>query len=305
MKMRTAIAMSLMAFAICAAPAEEPKWFSAPALDKAPDLALGLNDPAWAKALRIPFSKLEDAPGDTAKYPTESYWLYANGSLFVGFKCVNPSSPRLWVTPDQLRDTGIYTKESVELFVGDVSGDLYYQLIVDAAGNIFDGKRSDHKWNGDWKHKVDRQAGYWTVVYEIPGSILSTIWTPGSFVTIDVTRHGFDPDGSGGEATAISPPGVHSPEDRVFLGRVNPALLGGRLARAVQMLKVKFAKTSFSRDATTKLAAMEAFAATCSGSGDVSLERYRELFRQYVVFGRELKGLEQEIVLRAIFSAEE
>lgn len=296
---------SWAAFLFCCvlstARAAEPKWFVAPVLDKAPDLSQGLNDPAWAKALKVTFTKLEDGPGDTTKYPTESYWFRAGGSLFVGFKCVNPASPKLKVTPKQLRDSCIYQDESVELFVGDSDGDLYYQIIVDAAGNIFDGQRSNAGWNGDWKRQVEVKDGYWTVVVELPDPILSTVWQPGSCVTIDVTRHGFNADGSGGETAAISPPGVHSPEDKVFLGSVNPALLGEKLLRSAKEFRGDFAKVSFPKPVVDRLAAMDAFAATCAASGDIPLERYRGFFKQYVQSGRELKGLEEDIVLNAIF----
>ena len=295
----------LLLFVSGSARADAPRWFVAPALDKAPDIELGLADPAWEKALKIPFAKLEDAPGDTTKYPTESYWLRAGGSLFVAFKCINPSSPNLWATPNQLRDSNVYTKECVELYVGDFAGDLYYQLVVDACGNLFDGQRTNSSWNGDWKHKVDRQAGCWTVVYEIPAPILSTIWVPGSFITINVTRHGSNPDGSGGEVTSLSPPGAHSPKERVFMGNSNPALLGTNLAQAVKALKANFLKAQLPKSASGKLAAMDAFVATYAGSGDVSLERYQELFAQYVQFGQGIKGLEQEIVLNAIFGGHE
>ncbi|MEI6072620.1 MAG: hypothetical protein WCS31_12560 [Verrucomicrobiae bacterium] len=284
--------------------ADAPRWFVAPVLDKAPDIELGLADPAWEKALKIPFAKLEDAPGDTSKYPTESYWLRAGGSLFVAFKCTNPSSPKLWATDNQLRDSNVYTKECIELFVGDFAGDLYYQLVVDACGNLFDGQRANAAWNGDWKRKVDRQAGCWTVIYEIPAPILSTIWEPGSFITINVTRHGSNPDGSGGEITSLSPPGAHSPKERVFLGRSNPALLGTNLAQAVKALKANFAKAQLPKSATEKLAAMDAFVAACAGAGDVPLERYQELFAQYVQFEKGLKGLEQDIVLNVIFEGQ-
>ncbi|MEI8037741.1 MAG: hypothetical protein WCJ14_05065 [Verrucomicrobiota bacterium] len=295
------LAAFLFGCVLSAASAAEPRWFVAPALDHAPDIERGLADPAWAKALKIPIAKLEDGPGDTTKYPTESYWLRAGGSLFVAFKCTNPGSPSLWATANQLRDSNIYTKECIELYVGDFAGDLYYQLVVDACGNLFDGQRTDSKWNGDWKRKVERQAGCWTVVYEIPAPILSTIWEQGSLITINATRHGSNPDGSGGEVTALSPPGAHSPKERVFLGSSNPALLGTKLAQAVTAFQANFAKAQLPQSASEKLAAMAAFESTCAGAGEVSLVGYQALFAQYVQFVRRLKGLEQEIVLNNIF----
>jgi len=294
----TCLSAALLLFCVLAS-AVEPKWFAAPVVDKAP--ALSLSDPAWDKALKIPFTKLEDGPGDTTRYPTESYWLRSGGSLFVAFKCVNPSSPKLWAIPKQLRDSNIYTKESVELFVGDSDGDLYYQLIFDAAGNIFDGQRFDPKWNGDWKRQVEIKDGYWTAAVELPEPIFSTIWRPGSFMTIDVTRHGFNADGSGGETMAISPPGVHSPEDRVFLGDMNPAALGAKLSQAVGGFKAQFAKTELSAPTAAKLATLLAFVADCAKAGDVDMARYREFHARYVEAGKELRRLEQEVVLDAIF----
>jgi len=105
----------LLLFLSGSARADAPRWFVAPVVDKAPDIELGLADPAWEKALKPPFAKLEDGPGDTTKYPIESYWLRAGSSLFVAFKCINPSSPNLWAAPNQLRDSNVYTKECIEL----------------------------------------------------------------------------------------------------------------------------------------------------------------------------------------------
>ncbi|MEI6072616.1 MAG: hypothetical protein WCS31_12540 [Verrucomicrobiae bacterium] len=302
MNLKQNIIIALLAFGLCGARAAEPKWFAAPAMDQAPNLDLGLDDPAWAQALKIPFAQLENGPGDTTKYPTESYWLYANGSLFVAFQCVNPDSPKLWVTPNQMRDQSIYTQECVELFLGDFDGGFYYQLVFDAAGNIFDSStKAGTGWNGDWKCQVTTQPGYWTAVIEIPAPILATLWTPGSFLTLDVTRHGFNPDGSGEEVATISPPGVHSPEDRVFLGSINPALLGENLTQAMKEFKKDFAKAPFTKEATEKLASLDAFATECGKAGDVTLERYRELHSRYVQSGRELAELKRDIVLDVIF----
>lgn len=108
------ILLAFMATA-CSVRAGAPVWFEAPELPEAPRLESGLKDPAWAKALRVP---LEKSDGEIGRFTTESCWLYAGGSLFVGFKCANPDSPRLHAVPNVPRDQPIYTKESIELFLG-------------------------------------------------------------------------------------------------------------------------------------------------------------------------------------------
>jgi len=284
--------------------AGEPKWFVAPVLDKAPNLELGLEDPAWGQALEISITKLENAPGDTIKYPTESYWLRANGSLFVGFKCFNPISPNLWGTPNQTRDQSIYNNESVELFVGNFSGDLYYQLIVDAFGNIFDGKCGNPEWNGDWKCKVDRKGGFWTAVIEIPEPILSTVWNSGSFVTIDATRHAFQADGSGAEKIALALAGNQAPEEKLFLGNITLASLAEKVSQSVNTFKRDSSNVPVSKAVADRLAAIEGFASDCNKPGDVTLERYREMYGRYIQSKRELAELKQEIIMNVIFGDE-
>jgi len=295
--MKTFIVILWLSLAACSAWAGPVGWFAAPALEQAPDLSLGLDDPAWAKALKIPFTKLEDAPGDTKKYPTEIYWLKSGGSVFIGFKSVNPASPKLWVLPNQLRDSSIYTKESVEIFLGNATGELFYQFVVDAEGNIFDGKLGSPKWDGDWKCKTDRREGYWTAVIEIPAPLLETVWFPGSFVTMDATRHAFNPDGSGAETTSITSAGVRSPENKVFLGSINPAALGKTLERGVADFRENFKSITLPESIVARIPKIEAFAAECRNAGDVPLDRYLQFYTEFLQKAKEIQQLEQDLVI--------
>jgi len=279
--MKTFLAISWLFLAACSGWAAPGGWFDAPVLEQAPDLSLGLDDPAWAKALKITFAKLEDA----------------GGSLFIGFKCVNPASPKLWVLPKQLRDSTIYTKESVEFFLGNATGELFYQFIVDAEGNIFDGKLGSPQWDGDWKCKTDRREGYWTAVVEIPAPLLETVWAPGSFVTMDATRHAFNPDGSGAETTSITSAGVRSPENKVFLGTINPAALGKIIEKGVADFRENFKGVPLPESIAARIPKIEAFAAECQNAGNLTLEHYRQFYADFIQKGREIRGLEQALVL--------
>jgi len=282
--------------------ADGPKWFETPALDGAPDLSRGMGDPAWAKGLKIPFAKLNDGPGFTEKYSTESFWLYANGSLFIAFKCFNPDSPNLWAPGKQPRDNAVVFKhEILELFVGDMKGDLYYQFAIDTLGNLYDGKRGAAKWNGQQKHRVERHKGYWVVFFEIPQSVLSTIRRPRSFLTIDVCRTSYNADGSGKVVTAISPPGVHSPEDRMVLGGINPSRLGELQAEAIQNFRRDFKKAPLSKTVSASLKKLEAFAVECEKSSDISLAQYRGVYDRYIENGKRLTEIKRDIVLDIIF----
>ena len=294
--MKTFLALSWLMLSACSGWAEAG-WFAAPALEQAPELSRGLDDPAWAKALKVAFTKRDDLPGDTQKYPTEVYWLRAGGSLFVGFKCLNPASPNLWVLPKQLRDSTIYRKESVELFLGNATGELFYQFIVDAEGNIFDGKLGSPRWDGDWKSKTDRRDGNWTAVIEIPAPLLATVWSTGSFVTMDATRHAFNTDGTGAETTSIVSNGLRSPENKVFLGTINPAALGKTIERGIADFRENFKGVPLPESVAARIPKIEAFAAECQHAGDMTLERYRQFYADFLHTGREIRGLEQELVL--------
>ena len=199
--------------------------------------------------------------------------------------------------PKQLRDSSIYNKESVELFLGNATGELFYQFIVDAEGNIFDGKLGSPKWDGDWKCKTGRREGCWTVVIEIPAPLLATVWLPGSFVTMDATRHAFNADGTGAETTSIVSNGLRSPENKVFLGAINPAALGKKIESGVADFRENFKAIALPEPVAARIPKIEAFAAECQHAGDMTLERYRQLYADFLQKGRELRGLEQELVL--------
>lgn len=258
MNKKAAILTAILFSGILSLYAVPPKWFEAPVVNQGPNLQQGLNDPVWQKALKIPFSKFENKPGHTKKYPTESYWLFGDGALYIGFKCVNPNSPKLWQSSKQPRDNSLlFRHECVEFFIGDIKGDLYYQIAIDTLGNLYDGKQFDKKWDGPQKHKVDIQEGYWTLVVEIPPEMLDTIWCPGSYITFDITRHGHKPDGSGRETMTLSPPGVHSPEDRLFLGSINASLLGTTIKKSIARFKNEYATVKFPKSITNKLEEFE------------------------------------------------
>ena len=283
--------------------AATPKWFEAPQLSKAPKLELGLNDTVWSKALKIPFTKLNDESGDTKKYLTESYWFYAEGALYIGFKCYNPSSPKLWNCGKQPRDnTKLFHRENLELFIGDMDGGLYYQIAIDSNGNLFDGGRSGSGWNGDEKYKVKLYDGYWTLVVEIPPSILSTIWSSGSFITIDVARNSYNADGSEKEVTAISPPGHHSPEDRLFLGSISASQLGVLQSKEVDDFNRELKSVSQPENVSKTLKELKKFAAECHDSGGITLSQYQKMYKQYVENYKSLTKLRCDVVLNFIFS---
>ncbi len=289
----------------------EPKWFAAPQLKQAPDLKRGLDDPVWKKGLKIPFNKLNNGPGVTDKYPTESYWLYANGNLYAGFKCHNPASPDLWTHGKQAKDSGLlFQRECLELFIGNKDGDLYYQFSVDPMGSLYDAERFDKGWEGTEKYVVKRHKGYWTAVFKIPASVLKRLfasggngaWSPGAFVTIDVGRTSYNADGSGRTVSAISPPGHHSPEDRMILGNPNPVIFSTNLNELIDQLKADFAQAKPSKKILAELTKASAFAAECARAGNLPLVRFREFASRYKNIERKLKNLKYEFLLDFMFS---
>lgn len=279
------------------------KWFEAPELSKPPKLELGLKDPAWEKALKIPFTKLNDESGDTKKYPTETYWLYAEGALYMGFKCINPASPKLWACSKQPKDnTQMFHYENLEIFVGDMNGGLYYQFAIDSTGNIYDGKRGSGLWNGEQKHKVKLHNGYWTLVIKVPPALLSTIWNAGSFITIDVARNSYNGDGLEKEVTAISPPGHHSPEDRLFLGNISASKLGALQLKAIENFNKEFKNASKLKSTAIILNELKEFAAKCKKNDKISLIQYQSMYKQYIENYKTLAKLRCDVVLNFIFT---
>lgn len=301
MKTIQTIIITLLLSSLCVN--AETKWFVAPEIDKVPDIKLGLDDPVWDKGLKVSFNKLNNEPGESGVYPTESYWLFANGSLFVAFKMIHPDSPKLWSTTKQPRDnTLLFGHECVEFCLGDMAGELYYQFAMDTVGNLYDGERWDKRWDGTQTHHVQLKDGYWTITMKIPADILRTIWAPGNFVTIDLLRNSFKRDGSEEVVTAISPPGVHSPEDKMFLGTINPMVLGENLKKAIQTFKNDFKSVSINKNIEKTLERLSVSAQKFANAGNVDLRRYKDDYREYLACLRDLERMRQDALIRFMFS---
>lgn len=283
--------------------ADQPKWYVAPIVDEKPNLEQGLNAPVWKKALKISFNQLYNASGTSTMYPSETYWLYAGTSLFVGFKFINPDAPELWVAkPNQPHDhPAVFNGENMELFVGDFDSNLYYQLVIDAVGNLYDGEKHSKKWDAKWNYRVKICEKYWTVIVEIPKDILATIWKKGSFITISIGRSSYRSDGTEREMTVLVNPGYHSPTERLFIGEIKPRELGERIDLAVKNLKSMFAAESFPAKVANELDAMDKVARIYCASPNISLAEYRQDYDQYIQFKRKLAELKCDTVLSFIF----
>lgn len=144
----------------------------APRLAEAPVIDGKLEEKAWAgRAAITRFLRPQlDRP---AEQPTEAWLAWDERGLYVAARCREPRLDALRLKA-KARDDSVFMDDSVEFFVSEPGGDAktYYQVVVNAAGVIYDGKGLDRSWNGDITAAAGREAGAWTLEMAIPWSTI-------------------------------------------------------------------------------------------------------------------------------------
>jgi hypothetical protein len=113
-------------------------------------------------------------------------WLaWDDRCLYFAVRCTEPQLDAMHLKA-QKRDDRMNKDDAFEFFVaGDPTAKTYYQIIVNAAGVVFDGRGKDHAWNGDFAVATGRQTGAWTIEMAVPWATID-VKTPAPDAVIRV-----------------------------------------------------------------------------------------------------------------------
>jgi hypothetical protein len=169
---------TLVAFTQCAASfaihAAPPSPVIALRVERAPKLDGTLDDPVWKDATwQEGFTELET--GQPAETPTRFAVVFDDQSLYVAFRCVEPSLDKLEAKVTTRDAPELDHDDVVELFVapGPQRTD-YYQFDINSKGTLADaaglqsGTVRDVAWNAPVHVATSQGEGEWVVEMAVP-----------------------------------------------------------------------------------------------------------------------------------------
>lgn len=132
-----------------------------------------LDDAAWQGLPRYPLVDVKT--GDTPKTGTWFKVLWdgtdREGSLYIGIHCDEPDMENLRILAEKSGDWRVLDGDAVEVLL-ETQAHSYYQLAVDAVGNLVDLDRNHGKLNHAWSSLAETAGhsgdGYWSVEIRIP-----------------------------------------------------------------------------------------------------------------------------------------
>ncbi len=130
-------------------------------------LTADLNAAPWNRAARL--AGLVASGGRTlSKEPTSVCLFYDASSLYIGFHCEGRGASQLKAEIKD-RDGRVWADDSVE-FLLDPKGspEDCFQIVVNAAGVIYDSAAGKKSWNANMATAVNADERGWTVVTRLP-----------------------------------------------------------------------------------------------------------------------------------------
>ena len=143
-----------------------------------------LDDTAWKRATANSFvQSTGDHQGELAKYPTTVRAVWNFDGMTFGFHMYEPK-PKLLNTEHGGHDNGeLWWDDNVEIFL-DVTGKNegeFYQLIVNAAGDIYDARMKDISFEMQGvEAAITRGSDFWSMEVFIPYAAFPNVKAPRS-----------------------------------------------------------------------------------------------------------------------------
>ena len=126
-----------------------------------------LDEPAWQREPDVTnfcAFNLEGPP----TMRTHAWLNWTEEGLAVAYRCFETQRSVLHDKSVE-RDGSVYTRNSVEVLVAPGVPDVsYIQVVVGAAGGLFDSQKFDASWNSQAACATNREEGAWTVELLIP-----------------------------------------------------------------------------------------------------------------------------------------
>jgi len=139
-------------------------------IDKAPAVDGKLDDEAWKNApvLLLTWS---DGRGGKPLHDTEARVLTTKDALYLGVRCKETDLKSIKAN-QQARDADeVWQEDCVEFFLAltDSDDSTYHQIVVNAAGSMYDGYDRDTAWNAaNVKAAAGKEEAAWVVELCVP-----------------------------------------------------------------------------------------------------------------------------------------
>lgn len=182
-----------------------------PLVQQTPVIDGRLEDAAWSAAEVIDWTKALSPADDEKATPvqeTNCYLLIDVQNLYIGVRCVEPN-PEVIHAVAADRDSDIVGNfDHVKIIIAPkrTQETAVYQFIVNAAGSYAEQRNGDASWNPNWKVKVVREKGAWTIEARIPITELGyQAWPQAGFIPFNLIR-ARKPTGGRARLSSWSPP---------------------------------------------------------------------------------------------------
>jgi len=138
-----------------------------PRVPQPPNIDGVLDDAAWGTPATITGFLHPQCDQPTAQ-PTMVWLAWDDRCLYIAARCTEPALDALHLKARR-RDDAAYADDSIEFFLSaNAEAQPYYQIVVNAAGIVFDGRGFDNSWDGDFTVATGREAGAWTIEMSVP-----------------------------------------------------------------------------------------------------------------------------------------
>ena len=151
-----------------------------------------LEDACWGTAVRAGgFAELRK--GQAMEPSTDAWLAFDSEFLYAAARCHEPAVERLKDEPRE-RDKGAWRDNDFEVFLRPPSGNVFFQLITNTVGSMFDARyvddQQDLAWNPEWERAVRVGSSSWTVELRLPWRALGgAVPTPGTEWHGNLARH--------------------------------------------------------------------------------------------------------------------
>jgi hypothetical protein len=170
-----------------------------------------LDDACWRREPDV--DELVDFRLSAVPEAGTQWWLaHDRKHLYLAARCAEPNLAAL-KTDAAGRDDSAFLDDSVEVFLdADADRKSYHQVVVNAAGVIYDGAGTDRTWDGEHAAATGRQEQAWTVEIAIPWRTLGIERPkPGSRLGLLLGRNRPHSRRAAIHQWPISPKGHHQP----------------------------------------------------------------------------------------------
>ena len=147
-----------------------------------------LSESAWQTAPLVGSFTKYDKPV-AAQVQTFVRLLFDSRFLYVGVVCDEPLMDKL-VPVAQARDSSeVFHGETIEIFIDPKHDHTnYFQFGVNAAGSVYDSRKTESTWSADVRAKTKLEKDRWTLEFAVPWKDLGVDPKPGRVLGFNVCR---------------------------------------------------------------------------------------------------------------------